>query len=289
MEEKLLKFQLLKKKSEKNVVIGGILLVLGLILFVLLIEYGPYGLILGLPGLVLIGIGFAKFSGIKKNFKSEVLHDVVVTFVEDGVFDPLKGLSQTVVYNTEFLKRADIFQSEDYLAGKMDGVSFVSSDVKLQERHVEHTENGTRTTYVTYFLGRVFRFEFNKSFDGYLQVLEKSKPTIKRKYKKIKLESVDFNKKFKTYSTSEHTAFYVLTPHLMEALRDFEKNNKGKISFSFIGKYLYIGINNFRDTFELKMFRVLNEETFSEFKRELFVIQEIVKELRLNNDIFKKE
>ncbi len=75
----------------------------------------------------------------------------------------------------------------------------------------------------------------------------------------------------------------------MEALREFEKNNKGKISFSFIDNYLYIGINNFRDTFELKMFRELNEATFNEFKRELFVIQEIVKELKLNNDIFKKE
>ena len=77
--------------------------------------------------------------------------------------------------------------------------------------------------------------------------------------------------------------------YLKKPLREFEKNNKGKISFSFIDNYLYIGINNFRDTFELKMFRELNEATFNEFKRELFVIQEIVKELKLNNDIFKKE
>ena len=105
----------------------------------------------------------------------------------------------------------------------------------------------------------------------------------------MKLESVDFNKKFKTYCTSEHSAFYVLTPHFMEALREFEKNNRGNISFSFIDNYLYIGINNFRDTFELKMFRELNQSSFNEFKRELLVIKEIVKELKLNNHIFKKE
>jgi hypothetical protein len=289
MEDKLLKFQLLKKKAEQKIMIGGILLVLGLILFVILINYSAFGLFLILPGLVIAGIGFAKFTTIRKSFKTEVLQGVIESFVENGVFDPFKGLSQSVVYSTEFLKKADRFDSEDFLSGKMDGVSFVSSDVKLQERHVEHTSNGTRTTYVTYFLGRVFRFEFNKSFDGFLQVLEKGKPTKRRGYQKIKLESVDFNKKFKTYCTSEHAAFYVLTPHFMEALREFEKNNKGKISFSFIDNYLYIGINNFRDTFELKMFRELNEATFNEFKRELFVIQEIVKELKLNNDIFKKE
>ena len=54
----------------------------------------------------------------------------------------------------------------------------------------------------------------------------------KRKYKKVKLESVQFNKKFKTYATSEHNAFYVLTPHFMEALMAFEQKNKGKIYFS---------------------------------------------------------
>ncbi len=289
MEDKLLEFQSLKKKAEKKVIIGGFLLVLGLILFVILINRGPIGLLLILPGLILGGIGIANFNKIRKRFKIEVLREVIESFVEDGVFDPSRGLSQSVVYDTEFIKRADVFTTEDFLSGKMDGVSFISSDVKLQERHVEYTNNGTRTTYVTYFLGRIFRFEFNKSFDGYLQVLEKGKPVKRRKYQKIKLESVDFNKKFKTYCTSEHTAFYVLTPHLMEALRDFEKNNKGKISFSFIDNYLYIGINNFRDTFELKMFQVLNEATFNSFKQDLYVIQEVVKELKLNNNIFKKE
>ncbi len=289
MEEKLQKFQALKKKAEQKVIIGGVVVVLGLIAYVGLIDYGPFGLLLIIPGIIYAIIGFAQFKTIRKDFKTEVLREVVESFVDDGIFDPSRGLSQGIVYSTEFLKRADVFESEDFLSGKMDGVSFISSDVKLQERHVEHTQNGTRTTYVTYFLGRVFRFEFNKNFEGYLQVLEKGRPVKNRGYKKIKLESVDFNKKFKTYCTSEHTAFYVLTPHFMEALREFEKNNKGKISFSFIDNYLYIGINNFRDTFELKMFQVLNDETFNEFKQELYVIQEVVKELRLNNNIFKKE
>ena len=289
MENKLQEFQILKKKHESKVIIGVILIMLGLVLFVALIDYGPYGIILLLPGIIITFVGVANFTTMSKNFKLDVLKDMIISYIENGQFDPDRGLSPNTVYAGEFLKTADRFDSEDFLSGEMDEVSFISSDVKLQERHVEHTKNGTRTTYVTYFLGRMFRFEFNKTFDGYLQVLEKGRPTVNRKYSKIKLESVDFNKKFKTYCTSEHTAFYVLTPHFMEALREFEKKNKGHISFSFINNYLYIGINNYRDTFELKMFRALNEETFDEFKRELLVIKEIVKELRLNNDIFKKE
>lgn len=289
MNEKLQEFQALKVKHEKKVKIGGVVAVLGLILTLALISYGPYGLVVVIPGIIIMGIGFSNFKNLSNRFKTEVLADIISTFVEDGKFDPSFGLSESQVYSTEFIKRADRFYTEDYLAGKMDGVPFISSDVRLQEKHVEHTKDGTRVTYETYFLGRIFIFEFNKSFDGYLQVLETGSPQSNRKFKKVKLESVDFNKKFKTYSTNELSAFYVLTPHLMESLMNFEKNNKGNISFSFIDEKVYIGINNFKDTFTLKMFKVLDETSFKEFQRELDVIKEVVTELRLNNDIFKKE
>ena len=169
----------------------------------------------------------------------------------------------------------------------MEGVKFVSSDVKLEERHVRHTKNGTQVTYETYYLGRMFIFDFNKPFDGYLQVLEGGRPTSNRGFKKVKLESVAFNKKFKTYSTSEHSAFYVLTPHFMEALMELERKNRGKIYFSFIDNRLYIGINNFINTFELKMFRKLDDKVFDEFKRELLIIKDVIQELKLNKSIFQ--
>jgi hypothetical protein len=290
MIENLDKYIIAKEKSEKKVIIGGILIILGVLCLVFFQEIGVFLVIgFGAPGIIICGIGFSDFMKLSKSFKSEVLTGLVNTFVDNGRFDPHSGLSQSQVYSTEFVKRADRFHTEDYLQGSMEGVEFVSSDVKLEERHVEHTKNGTRTYYETYFLGRIFIFEFNKSFAGYLQVLERARPTKKRGYKKVKLESVKFNKKFKTYATSEHSAFYVLTPHFMEALMQFEQKNKGNIYFSFLGSKLYIGINNFRDTFELRMFSKLNQGIFEEFKRDLLVIKDVVTELKLNNNIFKKE
>jgi hypothetical protein len=287
--DNLVQYNKTKEQSERKVMIGGIVALVGVLLF--LAGYSVtivLGVIAFVTGVVVAGIGFAAFAKLSKRFKVEVLTDLVATFVDDGRFDPNLGLSQHDVYATEFLKHADRFHSEDFLSGSMEGVKFVSSDVKLEERHVEHTKNGTRTYYETYFLGRVFIFEFNKSFEGYLQVLERGRPMRDRGYSKIKMESVDFNKTFKTYTTNDHSAFYVLTPHLMEALMNFEKNNKGHISFSFLGSKLFLGINNFRDTFELRMFRKLDESVFDEFKRELLVIQDVIHELRLNVNIFQK-
>lgn len=268
--------------------IGAPLVILGVLMFVLLGNLGLLGLIPLIPGIILAGKGTSDFGKLSKKFKKEVLVDLISTYVDNGKFIPEQGLNINTVYNTEFVKKADRYHTEDYLSGSMEGVSFESSDVKLEERHVQHTKNGTRTYYETYFLGRIFVFDFNKSFDGYLHVLERGKPHSRRKYGKVKMESVVFNKKFKTYATNDHSAFYVLTPHFMEALMDFEKNNKGTISFGFIDNLLYIGINNSKDTFELKMFRKIDDALFEEFKRDLLVIKDVITELKLNNNIFKK-
>jgi len=289
MTKKLTKYQQAKAKLEKFALIGGGLLVVGVIVFVLLADQGPFGLIAILPGIGFIIYAMSKMSALSKSFKRDVLSDLVEESIEQGQLHIDSGLSKADVMDTEFLKRPDRFHSEDYISGSMDGVSFVSSDVKLEEKHVRHTKNGTRTEWVTYFLGRVFIFDFNKRFDGALQVAENTRPTSRRKYGKIKMESIEFNKVYKTYTTNDHTAFYVLTPHLMQALLDFERNNKGHISFSFIGTKLYIAINNFRDTFELRLFRKIDQSTIDEFKRDLLVIHEVVRELKLNKKIFLKE
>jgi len=289
MEKKLQEFNKSKQAAEKQLKIGGAIAIVGAAVFVLL---GMSGIaLIGLPmvlgGVIYLGIGSSSFGKLSKRFKTEVLTDLIASFVDDGVFNPDQGLSLNTVYETEFLKRADRYHTEDFLSGSIDGVRFESSDVKLEEKHVEHTKNGTRTYYETYFLGRIFRFEFNKSFDGYLQVLEKGKPVSKRRYEKVKLESIQFNKKFRTFTTNEHSAFYVLTPHFMESLMTFEQSNKGNISFSFIDNHLFIGINNFRDTFELKMFKELNMDSFKEFEKELGVVKEVISELKLNRSIYK--
>ncbi len=288
--DKLKKYQKQKSKAEQFITIGGIGIVIAVFSYLLIMQsYRLYIVIpIGVGAIITLIIGLAKFSDVSKRFKTEVMSELIESELENGYFSASQGLSQSDVYACEFIKRADRYHSEDYISGTIDGVAFISSDVKLEERHVRHTKNGTRTYYETYYQGRVFVFDFNKTFDGYVQVLERGRPRSRRGYDRIELESLAFNDKFTTYTTNDHTAFYILTPHFMEALMDFEKHNRGNIGFSFIDNKLYIGINNRRDTFELQLYRPIDKSLIDEFRRDLLVVKDVVSELKLNNNIFKK-
>jgi hypothetical protein len=192
--------------------------------------------------------------------------------------------------STEFLKRPDRIKSEDYLAGELDGVKFVSSDVILQDRRVTHTsKGGTHTRYVTYFHGRIFRFDFNKAFKGSVQVLESYSPKSRRHFENVSLESVDFNKIFKTYATNAHTAFYILTPHFMESLMSLEKKHPGNLGFSFLDTQLHVAIHNRQSAFSIRPFSKMDTTLLSRFDEDLNIIYDIVDDLKLNKDIFKEE
>jgi hypothetical protein len=280
-----------KKKAEKKVRIGGILLVIAGLAYLATMNSPEGAQILGflafLPAAIVSGIGANEFMKVKRRFKHEFLIDIIKAALPDTTYIPEQGLAEHEVYQTEFLKRADRYHSEDLMYGKIEDVEFRASDVKLEERHVQQTKNGTRVYYVAYFLGRVFHFTFNKPFEGFLQVLESGSPLSNRGYKKVQMESVDFNKKFKTFSTNDLSAFYVLTPDIMERIMELEKTHPGRIGFSFTGENLYIAINNNKDTFELKMFKPVDDQMVDEFKKDLVAVKEIVLLLKLNSKIFK--
>jgi hypothetical protein len=282
-----------KKEAEKFFIYAGLTIGLAFIIFLLLFSQTLENLIIipiiiGVAGLILLVIGSSKFSKIKTSFKNDFLRNIFNELIPGIEYMPKQGLSKDVVYSTEFLKRADRFYSEDYLEGKIDDIDFISSDVRLEEKHVRRTKNGTQVYYVPFFVGRVFRFDFNKELVGSLQVLETGKPVSRRRYKKVELESIDFNKKFRVYSEEDLTAFYILTPDIMEAIFALERRHPGSIAFSFSNQQLYLGINNNRNTFELKLFKKLSTEEIESFKNDLLVIKDVIHTLKLNNSIFKK-
>lgn len=292
MNDKLSYYQNKKARSEKFIIIGGALAILGMLGLFIAANALTSGFEVFI-GVIIIGVllgafGFAQFSSVVKKFKGDYLKDLISEWIEDGYYDPKRGLSPAQVYHCEFLKKADRFHSEDLLTGKIDGIKFEASDIQLQERRQRQTKNGTQTYYVTYFKGQMYVFDFNKDFDGYLQVLENQRPQSRRRYERVKLESIDFNKKFNTYTTNQHTAFYILTPQFQERLMAIEKAHPGKIGFSFVDNQLHMAINNNKSNFTISLFRKIDEALLQAFREDLQVLYNIVDELKINKRIFKE-
>ncbi|MFP4077952.1 MAG: DUF3137 domain-containing protein [Bacillota bacterium] len=287
MQEKMKAFQKRKRVVEMTIILGGLSVIVAALLFVLAIE--PMALIVALlvVGAVTLFFGYSSYTTIQDDFKSKVLKAILEESVENGTYKPKMGLGPSQVYQGECLSQADHIKTEDFLSGAIDGVSFVSSDVVLSNYQTVSTGKSVTQVLTPYFTGRVFSFDFNKTFKGRVFVMEAGRPVTQYEVEPVELESHDFNKTFKTYASEPHSAFYILTPQVIEALLKIEKNHPGDLSFSFIGTKLHIAINNQIDTFELSMFRPLNEEAIQAFTDDLDILRDVVHSLRLSRSIFK--
>lgn len=270
-----------KHVGEAFVVLG---IVVALIVFFLFDgEAKLYSLI----GLAISFGGMIYYTYVLNRFKKKFLKHHLESKFDECTYNPSKGLPLHEVMQCGFLKEPDRIKTEDYLSGKIEDVWFRTSDVKLQEKKIYYSDGKTRSKWETYFNGRVFKFDFNKTFKGKLHVLERFKPLTNDRFEKVEMESVDFNKTFNTYATESLTAYYILTPHLMESIRKIEKKHPGQLGFSFDGTELNVAIKTHRTSFRVFPFQSLNKDLLEKFDEDLDMIFDIVKELKLNRKVFK--
>lgn len=280
-----------RKNLVKNILISAGIVLLSIIIgYIIDKEVAP--VYAGFAGLIVsIILVSNKYSSYKKMFKDNFMPLIISKTGLDLKYDYKDGIGENTVNHSRLFKKADRFFHEDLMYGTLDGVEFMSSDVHMQDRRVTTDSKGRRRVkYVTFFKGRWFVYEFNKQFNGIIQVREDnifSSLPWGLKLEKIKLEDIEFNKKFNTYATNQHDAFYVLTPTIMENIKKLERRFPGRIFFSFIENQLHIAINHQKDSFEPPIFSPIDESFINEIVVDILIIQDIVNELRLNRNIFK--
>ena len=246
------------------------------------------GFLILIFGFVLMSISMSRFSKLKKEFKISFLKKAFEERYPGCTYIPDKGLNEDFAVKSRIIPKSDRYSSNDLIFGEYDGVSFTSADIHVEERHTTTDSKGhTTTTYVTIFKGRFFNFSFNKNFKATTVVNEKGMRVNISRLSKIELENPDFNKKFKIHCEDEHTAFYILTPQLMDRMLEIESSNKGKCAFSFIDSNLNYCLNNNIDTFELSLFKRIDGSILDSMKKDLDFIKTIIETLKINESIFK--
>ena len=231
-----------------------------------------------------------------KEFKSAYKKYFAISIFEEKCnsvnFDLDHGIDREIIADTQMMHMGDRFTSNDYISGQYKGVNFEYSDVHIED---ECEDSEGRTYYVTLFRGQWFIFDFNKTFKSNLQICESDFRNAKRnswfgpeKYKKVELEDIDFNKKFKVFAQNNLEAFYILTPHTIERIKTLNNNTYGSLLFCFIDNKLHVGLHSGKDSFEASIFKTIDEnKEKSKVSQEIDTILNFIDVLNLDNTLFK--
>ena len=286
----------LKQLQNKAKIVLGVTIPLAIIAGIVLFLYKPEYIFLAII-IIIIPIVYCAVIGkkFKSIFKDVFVKDALKAIFSDLVFEPEKGISRNTIADTDMIYMGNRFSSNDYISGKYKDVSFVQSDVTIQDVETHTDSKGHTTTEVINILvGKWMIFDFNKTFKANVQVKSKFFSFSKlgkfgdSRYQTVKMEDEDFNKKFSVHAQNEHDAFYILTPQLMEKIKYLNEGLKGRIMLCFIDNKLHVALNNNKDSFEYSLFGKLDEAQINDYvSKEIKIITDFVDKLSLENDIFK--
>lgn len=284
----------LQQKAKRSLIISiAVIAVIGIFVFLSKPDYAGFVVVLIVIPIVIFVSLNSKFTKLfKETFVVKALESVFTNLH----YDPTRGLDRNIIANTGMLWMGNTYSSNDYISGTYKDVDFVQSDVKIQDVTTYTDSDGhTHTDTTNILIGKWMIFDFNKTFKANVQVKSKffshTKLSIKMgesRYKEVKMEDVDFNKKFSVHAQDEHDAFYILTPQLMEKIKALSEDLKGKIMLCFIDNKLHVALNNSKDSFEYSIFSKIDEQIINDYvAREIKVITDFIDKLSLDNDIFK--
>ena len=219
---------------------------------------------------------------------SDVLGYLVKEMYPNCIYNPNVGIHLEALLQPGFFARPDRWFLEDYLKASYDDVEFEMCDFTFQERHVTTDSKGNRrVTYVTYAQGRYMIFDFTRDFNQILKVVENAYLGLNsRGLEKIETESIDFNKKFKTYTSNALTAFYVLTPQIQLKLLELESKFKGSIYFAYMRGKLYVAIADGVSILDINASKKISLDTLKYLESQLNLPASIINELGLSDPKF---
>jgi len=281
------------RKSALNRILIGIIIDVCFILFLLLVcNFFHYILIIFciFPPIIL---SIGKIEKFKKAYKEVIVLELFKETFTNVIYYPERGISEKIISDTNMMDMGDRFYSNDYISAKYKNVPFEFSDIQIKEEYYDRDGN---KHVQTIFLGQWYIFDFNKPFKTNLQVYEKSFTNAKQgnfidnhTFKKVSLEDINFNKRFNIYAQNELEAFYLLTPHTMEKLKELTDKIHGSIMFCFIDNRLHIGLYNQKDLFEPHLLKKINiKNNHQNIREDIMLITNFIDILNLHNDLFRK-
>lgn len=237
---------------------------------------------------------------LKTHYKGRVVR-ALVAFASDGalVYDPFKGLAESVFRAPRLSGSYDRYSSEDFISGRVEQTALAFAEVHTEEK--VKTKNGHY--WRTVFKGRMVIADFNKHFTNAVFVLPDRMQGVLGSFAQtlqkltavraplVKLEDPEFEKYFAVYSHDQIEARYILTPDMMQRLSRLRAFHGDGFCCAFLGGSLYLLIPSSRDLFEAPSFFATfhDKAHHRQICRDVEEIIALIHALNLNTRIWTKK
>lgn len=235
---------------------AGLLLFLGVCLIPLWVK-DSVGILLDLSPAAIRGIGFAfialfiaaiitvpaliflsnkQWKAYVAAYKNLIPRKVMEATLENGQCYFNGGYARKDFEALDLLKidGRHTYTSEDLITGFYKGIGFKRADIKIT-----HEVGGRNKHTVVDVDGRILEISFPKQIEGRVKIVKKNDLYTLLKGDTITMEDVDFNRRFDVFAKDPHSAFYLLTPHFMEYIKELHDIDE-RMYIGFDGKKVCI-------------------------------------------------
>ncbi len=261
-----------------------------LVTIVLSIIAGPiFGmmLLIIIIGVCAIFVSFAtskEKKAYKKAYKAYFVEQNLKKVFTDVDYSHEMGFTSGIVAESEMVRLADKFYSNDLTRAKYKNIKFAQADVAIIRQYTD--DQGNVHEYPV-FKGRYMMFEFPKKFDFRLEVVGRKfklyrvpgkDRTTKRKMTRLETESTNFNHNFKVFGQDGFESFYLLAPDVIAKIEDIAVRYDYKFLLGFYDNKLIVALDDGKDSFEpAKFTKPINEQAeLKKVSSEIKVITDFV-------------
>lgn len=286
--------------------VGIVFLVIGFITF-----FSGIGIVFFLIGMIFLAsstIISSKNAAKKRDYRNKYINKLLDCLLEgyDYKFDSEAKIDKDVFDKSQFVSGYDIYNGSDKLSinipnddGSVSSTYLTLCDLDVKRIEYRHVDNSfgvgsRRVGGISHTRRKRVEVSLYKGVFGYVDFPFEFKCVLglNQKYRKsgvnlevVKLEGMEFHKKFGVYCNNQIEARYILTPEMMEKLLDFYNIYKG-IRIVLVDNKMYFSFPS-KNLLELRNYKGDNFTMFEGIYDDVNNILSVVEEIKNNNKIFR--
>lgn len=214
----------------------------------------------------------------KAKYDTDIVQKALHEVLPNAICRPATFISPARLYHLGVVPQYTNARGSYLIEYNKNGQKCLISNLTLTYE-TEDNEGHTKSKMV--FSGQAYILEYRSNVPGNVRIMTSSNNNLLHKTKldgfkkrerdeeRIETENMEFNHNFEVYASDEHTAFYCLSPYVMEQLLAMKKTY-GKFGVAITGSVISIALNSNFSLFQMPFLKgEVDNMSVNNSKREL--------------------